>query len=126
MVKAERFAEIRGFIGGLYGLDLHAKRIDSLAGATLGVMAGASLAVSLIGQALAQARGLATKHAVKQVDRLLSNNGIDVWDSFAHWVPRQVGNQPDILVAMDWTDFDVSVVWRPPIARSARMGHCRR
>ena len=106
MVKAERLGEIRGFIGGLYGPDLHAKRVDSLAGATLGVMAGASLAVSMIGQALAQARGLVTKHAVKQVDRLMSNAGIDVWDSFARWVPQQVGAQPDILVAMDWTDFD--------------------
>jgi hypothetical protein len=106
MFKAERLEEIRGFIGGLYGPDLHAKRVDSLAGATLGVMAGASLAVSMIGQALAQARGLVTKHAVKQVDRLMSNNGIDVWDSFARWVPQQVGAQPDILVAMDWTDFD--------------------
>ena len=106
MVKAERLGEIRGFIGGLYGPDLHAKRVDSLAAATLGVMAGASLAVSMIGQALAQARGLVTKHAVKQVDRLMSNAGIDVWDSFARWVPQQVGAQPDILVAMDWTDFD--------------------
>ena len=29
-----------------------------------------------------------------------------MWDSFARWVPRQVGSQSDILVAMDWTDFD--------------------
>jgi hypothetical protein len=110
MVKAEhvggRLGDVRGFIGGLYGPDLHAKRVDALAGATLGVMAGASLAVAMIGQALAQARGLVTKHAVKQVDRLMSNGGIDVWDSFARWVPQQVGAQRDILVAMDWTDFD--------------------
>ncbi len=106
MVKSERLEEVRGFIGGLYGPDLHAKRVDALAGATLGVMTGASLAVAMIGQALAQARGLVTKHAVKQVDRLLSTAGIDVWDSFARWVPQQVGAQPDILVAMDWTDFD--------------------
>ena len=106
MVRAKRLEEVRGFIGGLYGPDLHAKRVDALAGATLGVMTGASLAVAMIGQALAQARGLVTKHAVKQVDRLLSNHGIDVWDSFARWVPQQVGAQPDILVAMDWTDFD--------------------
>jgi hypothetical protein len=106
MVKAERLEEVRGFIGGLYGPDLHAKRVDALAGATLGVMTGASLAVAMIGQALAQSRGLVTKHAVKQVDRLMSNSGIDVWDSFARWVPQQVGAQPDILVAMDWTDFD--------------------
>ena len=65
------------------------------AGVTLGVMTGASLAVSMIGQALAQARGLATRHAVKQVARLLSNAGIDVSDSFARWVPQQVGGQPE-------------------------------
>src|SRR4051812_28696768 len=110
MVRAERLSgrleDVRDFIGGLYGPDLHAKRVDALAGATLGVMAGASLAVAMIGQALAQARGLVTKHAVKQVDRLMSNRGIDVWDSFARWVPQQVGAQRDILVAIDWTDFD--------------------
>lgn len=95
------FREIRGFIGGLYGSDLHAKRVDALAGARPGVTTGASLEVAVIRQALAQARGLVTKHAVKQVDRLLSNHGIDVWDSFVRWVPQQVGAQPDILVAVD-------------------------
>jgi hypothetical protein len=64
-----RFDEVCSFIGALYGPDLHAKRVASLAGATLGVMMAASLAV--IGHALAQARGLMTKHAVKQLDRLL-------------------------------------------------------
>ena len=106
MVKAGRLGQVRGFIDELYGPDLHAKRVDALAAATLGVMTGASLAVAMIGQALAQARGLVTKHAVKQVDRLLSNTGIDVWDSFARWVPSQVGASRNILVAMDWTDFD--------------------
>jgi hypothetical protein len=90
-------------IVGLYGTDLHAKRIASLAGATLGVMQAASLAVAMIGQALA--RGRVTKHAVKQVDRLLSNEGIDVWDCFARWVPYQIGERRNLLVAMDWTDF---------------------
>src|ERR1700678_2750371 len=101
-----RLKDIRAFIDGLYGRALHAKRVDSLAAATLGVMTGASLAVAMIGQALAQARGLVTKHAIKQVDRLLSNSGIDVWESFARWVPHLVGSRNDIVVAMDWTDFD--------------------
>src|SRR6202453_1685020 len=101
-----RLKDIRAFIGSLYGCDLHAKRVDSLAAATLGVMTGASLAVAMIGQALAQARGLVTKHAIKQVDRLLGNVGIDVWESFARWVPHLVGSRTDIVVAMDWTDFD--------------------
>jgi Transposase DDE domain len=110
MGKADRgqagLAEVRSFVGGVYGEDLHAKRIASLAGATLGVMQAASLAVAMIGQALAQARGLVTKHAIKQVDRLLSNHGIDVWESFARWVPHQIGARQEALVAMDWTDFD--------------------
>ncbi len=110
MVKSEvsrkRLVDVRGFIGELYGHDLHAKRVEALASATFGVMTGASLAVASIGQALALARGLVTKHAVKQVDRLMSNAGIDVWDSFARWVPHQLGGQSDVLVAMDWTDFD--------------------
>ncbi|MBV8852036.1 MAG: IS4 family transposase [Sinobacteraceae bacterium] len=101
-----RYDEVHTFIAEVYGRDLHAKRIASLAGATLGVMAAASLAVAMIGHALAQARGLVTKHAVKQVDRLLSNDGIDVWDSFARWVPQQIGTRQQILVAMDWTAFD--------------------
>ena len=69
-------------------------------------MTGASLAVAMIGRSLAQARGLLTKHAVKQVDRLLSNPGIEAWDIFATWVPEMVGSRTDIVVAMDWTDYD--------------------
>jgi hypothetical protein len=42
------FDDVRLYLGGLYGSDLHAKRIESLAGATLGVMQAASLAVALI------------------------------------------------------------------------------
>ena len=101
-----RLKDIHAFIDGLYDHDLHAKRVDSLAAATLGVMTGASLAVAMIGQALAQARGLRTKHAIKQVDRLLSNKGIDVWGSFARWVPHLIGTREAVSVAMDWTDFD--------------------
>src|SRR5246127_2938066 len=101
-----RLKDIRAFIDSLYGHDLHAKRVASLAGATLGVMTSASLAVAMIGQALAQARGLVTKHAIKQVDRLLSNQKINVWDIFAHWVPHHVDARREIVVAMDWTDFD--------------------
>src|SRR5271166_2402698 len=101
-----RLKDIRSFICELYGGSVHSKRVDALASATLGVMASASLAVAVIGQALALARGLVTKHAIKQVDRLLSNEKIDVWESFAHWVPHLVGTRREIVVAMDWTDFD--------------------
>lgn len=100
------FQEVRRFLGGLFDADLHAKRVLSLTNATLGVVRTASLAVNTIGQGLALARGLVTKHAIKQVDRLLSNEGINIDEVQRHWVPYVVGPRPLINVAMDWTDFD--------------------
>src|ERR671912_146528 len=98
--------DVRNFLDSVLDEDIHNKRVASLANATLGVMTGASLGVAVIGQSLAHARGLLPKHAVKQVDRLLSNPRIEAWDVFASWVPEMVGPRTDIVVAMDWTDFD--------------------
>ncbi|MBO0696449.1 MAG: IS4 family transposase [Verrucomicrobia bacterium] len=94
------------FLSALFSNDVHAKRVYSLANATLGVISSASLAVNTIGQGLALARGRLTKHAIKQVDRMLSNPGIDVGELTKRWVPYVVGQRPSIVVAMDWTDFD--------------------
>ena len=63
--------KIADFIDNLYDGDLHAKRVLSLANATLGV-----LVTNTIGQGLAQALGKLSKHGVKQVDRLLGNQGV--------------------------------------------------
>jgi hypothetical protein len=104
--RALSFAAVHGFLDDLLGEDLHAKRVRSLAGATLGVIQSASLAVGLIGQGLALARGRLTKHAVKQVDRMLSNRGIEVDALLVHWVPYVVGSRESITVALDWTEFD--------------------
>lgn len=98
--------EIFSFLNELFAYDEHAKRVLSLANATLGVITSASLAVHAIGQGLAHARGLTPKHAVKQVDRLLSNQGIEVERYFEYWVPYLIGENSSVQVAMDWTEFD--------------------
>ena len=67
-----RRTDFAAFLDELYEGDLHAKRVESLAGAALGVVHSASLAVHAIGQGLAHIEGLMPKHAVKQVDRLRS------------------------------------------------------
>jgi len=97
---------VQKYLDGIFANDIHAKRVQSLANGVLGVMTGASLAVAIIGHSLAQARGLLSKHAIKQVDRLLSNRGVVVWDLFAPWAAEIVGQKKEIVVAMDWTDFD--------------------
>ena len=97
--------DISEFITKLYEGDLHAKRVLSLANATLGVLTSASLAVHAIGQGLAQAMGKLSKHGIKQVDRLLSNEAIDVETFFGYWVAYMVGGRVEIVVALDWTRF---------------------
>ena len=103
---AHRLEFIENHLDSLFGSDLHAKRVSSLSFGVLGVMTCASLGVSVIGQALAQARGKSAKHAIKQIDRLLSNRGIDVWAMFPLWINDTVGQRRELVVAMDWTDFD--------------------
>ena len=83
--------DIMEFVTRLYDGDLHAKRVLSLANATLGVITSASLAIHAVGQGLAQALGKLAKHGVKQVDRLLSNEGMVIEEFFTHWVPYMVG-----------------------------------
>jgi hypothetical protein len=74
--------------------------------APVGVLEGAALGIHAIGKALAMAEGLKSKHAVKQVDRLLSNDGVRVWNLFSDWVPYIVGDRPEVVTALDWTDCD--------------------
>ena len=100
-----RRQDVFNFIDTMYEGDLHAKRVLSLANATLGVLTSASLAIHAVGRGLAQAMGTLTKHGVKQVDRLLSNQGVDVWAFYAHWTPYIVGARKEIVVALDWTSF---------------------
>src|SRR5580698_2501011 len=108
VVQKQRFSsnQVRQVLSDVLGEDLHAKRVASLSDATLGVLRSASLAVCAIGRGLAAARGLNSKHATKQVDRLLSNPKINVDDILTRWVHYIIGARNSIVVALDWTDFD--------------------
>jgi len=100
------FDKIKDYLENLFDGDVHSKRILSITNAVMGVITSASLAIHLIGQGLAAAKGKMTKHGIKQIDRLLSNCKFNVWDYFYYWVPEVVGSRDDIIVAMDWTEFE--------------------
>jgi hypothetical protein len=97
---------VAAFFESLFGEDLHAKRVISLSNAAVGVVTAGSLLISMIGRGLAVASGRSDKHSIKQVDRLLSNTGIVVWELFEQWVPFVVGQRREIRVNLDWTEFD--------------------
>src|SRR6266568_4435881 len=104
--QAIRPRRVHDFVASIFDYDLHAKRVASLANATVGALRAAQLAVGALGRALAVARELQAKHAIKQVDRFFSNTGVDVWKLYGSWVPFAIGGRPEIVVALDWTDFD--------------------
>ncbi len=62
--------------------------------AVTGVTWATTLSVQMIGHGLAVALDRNSKHAIKQVDRLLSNAGVDLWVLFATWVPYVLADGP--------------------------------
>jgi len=99
--------DIHRFVETLIGNDFHAMRVLSVANGVCGVFHAATLAIHAIGAALAQAQGLNPKHAIKQVDRMLSNVGIDMEGFFTQWVPFVLAQRSEALLSLDWTEFDV-------------------
>ena len=97
---------IHEFLSDLFVDSMHARRVLSLGNAVVGAVHGAALGVHAIGKALATASGLEPKHAIKQVDRLLSNMSLSVWELFPLWVGFLLSQRQEVFVALDWTDFD--------------------
>jgi len=97
---------IRAFMDELFDGDLHAKRVESLSNGVLGVLSSGSLAIHAIGAGYAYATGHQGRHGIKQLDRLLSNQKIDIPACQKHWVPYVIGERKEIVVAMDWSEFD--------------------
>ena len=102
-LSAER---VGGFVSELVGDGMHAKRRLSLAMGIVGVMHAVSLAIHAIGRGLASAMDLDAKHTTKQVDRLLSNERLEMSTLLPAWVEYVVGERKEVVVALDWTEFD--------------------
>jgi len=96
----------QAFLDQLLGDDMHAARVASLANGVLGVLLAAVASIHAIGQAYAAAAGITAKSGVKQIDRLLSNAGVVVWEVQKEWVKFVVGARKEVVLAMDWTEFD--------------------
>lgn len=100
-----RLIETEAVVEKIFADNLHKKRQLSLAYGAMGVLGSSSLFLHELGKGMAKLRNKNKKHATKQIDRLLSNKGISIWDLSAQWVPYLIGSLDKILVAMDWTAF---------------------
>lgn len=93
-------------VAEIFGDDLHARRVLSLANGVVGTIDAAVLSIHAIGRGYARVTNNAKKHGVKQTDRLLGNAGIDVWALFGPWAQFVVGERTELVLALDWTEFD--------------------
>jgi hypothetical protein len=98
--SVERFAD------ELFAESVHQRRVDSIALGVVGVVHAVSLSIHAIGRGLSAVRGKDAKHGTKQVDRLLSNSGVQLPVLFESWVRFIVGDRKEIVLALDWTEFD--------------------
>lgn len=86
--------------------DVHAARVESLGNGVAGVMRAGKVAIHAIGAAYASLKGIKTKSGIKQVDRLLSNEKVNLDETLAAWVRFVVGAREELVIALDWTDFE--------------------
>lgn len=98
--------EVSELVFEIFGEQLHVKRCVSLANAVVGAMHAETLSIHGLGRGMAFARQVSTKHAIKQVDRLLGNAGLSLSDAFKAWARWVIGERSEIVVAIDWTEYD--------------------
>jgi hypothetical protein len=99
-------ASIERFLDDVLEVDWHVATLRSVSFGALGVLHAVSLCIHVIGRAAAWARDKDPKHAVKQIDRLLSNANFTIWAFARAWIRFVIGPRPEAIIAFDWTDFD--------------------
>jgi hypothetical protein len=93
-------------VKAIFEAEVHAKRVESLANGATGAMLAGRAAIHAIGAAYAEVAEIKPRHGVKQVDRYLSNQGIDVEALTPCWIAFVLGSRGEALIALDWTEFD--------------------
>ena len=97
---------IQEFALHIFGESMHAKRVMSLGNAVIGLIHAAVASIHAIGAAYAATAGILPQSGVKQIDRLLSNANVLTRYIQQKWVQFVVAERPELLLAMDWTEFD--------------------
>lgn len=91
---------------------LHAKRVEGLFAAVEALILGGRLTVTGLGRALRS--GTTVKHAIKRMDRLLSNTRLQgereqIHAAMIHWL---LGAQTQPVIVVDWSDLTADRRWQ--------------
>ena len=91
---------------------MHVKRASALLRATAGLLHGGITSLSAI--ALNLGGGIAFKHRLKSVDRLLGNTGLHLafGELYRCIALRWLEGLPQILIVVDWSDLTRDQLWQ--------------
>ena len=103
--SANKLVKISTVIEEIFENNLHKKRQQSLAYAAMGFLASESLFLHRIAEGLVDTRGGNKKHTTKQIDCLLSNKCISIWDLSESWIKYVIDENKSIMVVLDWSSF---------------------
>jgi hypothetical protein len=87
------------------GANLHQRQVLSFSHGVLGAMYSERAGLAHFGRAMARVRGASAKHAIKQLDRLLSNDKIPDDEVFRRLLGFALSNRSACVVALDWTEY---------------------
>jgi hypothetical protein len=92
---------------------LRGSQQKTIAAAVWAVLHVSYVSIAGIGRSLGVRTGVAAKHAIKRVDRLLSNHRFEPTEGMAGAIPWLSGPSKQLWVSLDWVkvrDFDVLVL----------------
>ena len=115
----------RAVVESILGSGMHLARVRSIANGVAGVLNASKISIAAVGRAYAGLAGVQRKSGVKQVDRLLSNQGVKLEQVLPRWVQFVAGDVSELLIAVDWTDFahdDHTTLYAALIPRGGRGG----
>ena len=115
----------RTVVESILGSGIHLARARSIANGVAGVLNASKISIAAVGRAYAGLAGIHRKSGIKQVDRLLSNQGVELEQVLRRWVQFVVGDTSELLIALDWTDFahdDHTTLYAALVPRGGRGG----
>jgi hypothetical protein len=97
---------LRAQVAQMLGDDAHKKTVDAATSVVAGIVRAGTVALATIATMIAAVHGLLPKAAFQRLDRIVANPRLDLRACGAAWVAFVLGDRRDVLVALDWTDFD--------------------
>ena len=93
-------------VSTMIGHETHARTLRSIQDAVEAIGSASTLSLSLVATVLAAAHGILPAAASLRLQRLVNNPKLDLEERGYAYVRSVIGERRELLLSMDWTEFD--------------------